>query len=413
LKFLQIVLLRALTFVLRIPFNTIFVNLSSYLIHHTKPTHNQRIGIDAQILQFRSAKRGIGNYCYRLLNEFPHNGEVCLVLTSSGHVIKTIKIVRFAIEHNMRIKIISPGLITPWDESSTVLNEVTANWQRGLDGIDFDSILHLAPLALPHEVLFDFPGLESGKSRYALYYDNFMLLDSFFWKNLTFKKEITRRLTQISNMEEVFCISDFAKSTLPIYVQAKAVTLPRPNPNGNLQQGQYAQKGFLVVSKHSAHKNLGLAIDAFNLLSREDRRDNPLKIVGITGKTLYDLAPSPTQREFVKVKRHLMGRKMKVELQSCKLIIIPSLMEGLGLLALEGLEFGNLVTCSDLIPARDYIVDKSLLFEHNNATALSIIMKRVIHDSHFTIEMRSTIPKKILESRVQPAGEFIFERISG
>lgn len=412
MSFTQIMLLRVVTFALRIPINSILVKLTSFLLDKRMSTYTQRIGIDAQILQFRSAKRGMGTYCYRLLNEFTPNGEICLVVTASGHLGKTIKIVRFAIEHKMQIKIINPGLISPWEKDSKVLNRVTNVWNQALDGFDFDSILYLAPLAIPHEVLFDIPARDGRKSRFALYYDNFYLLETFFWKNLTFKEEIIRRMSRMAYVEQIFCISDFARNTLPQDLKGNAVTVPRLNPNKNLRLNHYNKKGFLVVARDSSHKNLRLAIEAFGALKSDDRRRNPLLIVGITRKTLRNLEPSPSKRKFIKVKHHLTDRGMKIEIQSCELIVIPSLMEGLGLLALEGLEFGNLVTCSNVIPARDYIVDKSLLFEHNNATSLSSVMRRVIYDTEFASQMRSIIPKKVLDSRNQSAGVFIFERIS-
>ena len=194
--------------------------------------------------------------------------------------------------------------------------------------------------------------------------------------------------------QKIITSSAFSKSEILKYVNISeehieviplGVNLKEFFPLRNTQEWQKNHQldfpFFLFVGNVKTHKNLAIALKAFELLNP---RDCHLVLVGkYTGlrssdsDILTSIANSP-----LKKKIHVLGEVSKNDLpflySSAKALIFPSLYEGFGLPPLEAMASGCPVLASDAASIPEVCGDAALYFSPHSAKELAAQMERIL-----------------------------------
>lgn len=157
-------------------------------------------------------------------------------------------------------------------------------------------------------------------------------------------------------------------------------------------------KFILYVGGFSPRKNILGLIEAFSLLTKEDRSDVKLIIVGNKG-------PSFSKYEQRVSELHLTDSviftgfipldDMPIFYNATEVLVYPSFYEGFGLPPLEAMACGTPVIASSVTSLPEVCYDSALLVNPSNIEALSYSISRVLNDSFLMLSM---VKKSLMRS---------------
>jgi glycosyltransferase involved in cell wall biosynthesis len=137
------------------------------------------------------------------------------------------------------------------------------------------------------------------------------------------------------------------------------------------------RSGVLCVSAEQPHKNLSLLIESYCLLPEFIQLEHALTIVGIRS--------SGARKKFAKLGRGASGKivlteylneaELKDKYRESRLLVMPSLIEGLSLPILEAWRNGLVAVGSKGTVAEELLEDSSLLFDPFSSVSISDCMK--------------------------------------
>jgi glycosyltransferase involved in cell wall biosynthesis len=157
---------------------------------------------------------------------------------------------------------------------------------------------------------------------------------------------------------------------------------------------------FLFVGGISPHKNLATLLDGFAGLLRDD--DATLVLAGDrqAGGFLADSAALETKvraderlRARVVWTGHVGEDDLVALYQGARALVLPSLLEGFGLPALEAMSCGIPVAASRAGALPEVVGEAGLLFEPTDATALASALRRLLRDD----DLVATLSARALE----------------
>jgi glycosyltransferase involved in cell wall biosynthesis len=216
----------------------------------------------------------------------------------------------------------------------------------------------------------------------------------FTWKYRVWHKVLDRLLARSARIATV---SKFSRGEL-----AGALAIPADDiilaPNGtdhlksvvpdcgivdrlNLTPGKY----FVTLGLSSANKNIGLAVKAYDLLSRSDTK---LVVVGESSVRVARAQTFKSNRGVILAGR-LSDQEVMGLLRSATALLFPSRYEGFGLPPLEAMAVGCPVLASTAGAVVEVCGGAALHFHPDDAAMLADLMSRVLDEPQVAGELRA------------------------
>ena len=206
----------------------------------------------------------------------------------------------------------------------------------------------------------------------------------------------------LKNAAKVLCNSSATASEVhdKLKISHKKIEIVKLGFNRSILKplNKVKENFFLIIARHTPHKNIPRTLKAFSNLKKSNRlaKDLRLKIVG-----QYDTRYTPSYR---KLSSNLgiddwcdwiywVSENEKLELLNrCQALIIPSLWEGFGLPALEAMACGTLVIASNRGALPEILDCNGILIDPNNLSSIESGMKRALGNELLSKKLRETGP---------------------
>jgi len=357
---------------------------------------------DAQCLQGLTRQRGIGTYSLSLIVaicELEPNKKFAAYLTTIAkcHEIEIAKRELDALNcPNLDVVVIDPfrnqsvrTLDFVQREIGSLLSKGTpkaiinmSNFEKPMNAIPTPKLLKsksvgilydLIPMQFPHEFLIS----NAQKSTY-------------FWQIKNLKdSELLLSISQrsMTNWKELV---DSDSKVRVIYGAGRTNTQPDPIED-------FQRSGILCVGAEQSHKNLNRLMEAYSLLEIEIQDSNPLTIIGIRSKGMRKrLKVKANQlRITLELPNYLPVDQLIHIYKSKRLLVVPSLEEGLSLPILEAWSLGLPVVGSSNTAIEEILQDKSLLFDPYSVNSIKETISNIITQDSFWQRAVAEIPEKI------------------
>jgi len=361
-----------------------YVKRSSYNFQEPEYMKYQ-IVFDAQCLQTRTRDRGIGIYSQNLIlsicKKRPEQRFAAILTTlgTDADLKKAVGLLEDLHCSNLDILIVDLFL----ENSETTFIRARKNIQSYLEKIGCCAIVSLSPFE-KHDSVVSFPSSSTYKEIGVLYdliplqYPGDFLFSryrksSYLWslRNLSTYKLLLAISAETKNHWNRMCDS---KMNVEVVRGGGYV--------GQLQLGNgfHGRNGILCVSAELPHKNLAKLIESYSLLPKGIQLEHPLIIVGI--KSLG------AKRKLIKFSKEAFGRIIfteyidKVEMlekyRSARLLVMPSIIEGLSLPILEAWSNGLVAVGSKGTVAEELINSTILLFDPFDSTEIANCMRLLL-----------------------------------
>jgi len=132
---------------------------------------------------------------------------------------------------------------------------------------------------------------------------------------------------------------------------------------------------FLYVGNAYPHKNIEKLIDAFILFS-EKYPEYKLRLVG-KKDYFYKKLINRTKHKNIEFAGYLSDHDLSKQYMQSDALFVPSLMEGFGLTALEGMKMGAIVACSDIPSLNEVCGKNAFYFEPSDVLSIIAIMEQI------------------------------------
>jgi glycosyltransferase involved in cell wall biosynthesis len=141
-----------------------------------------------------------------------------------------------------------------------------------------------------------------------------------------------------------------------------------------------SRRGVLCIGAESKHKNIERLILAYSKLDQVTREDHPLTIIGIRsqGSRSRFLRLSKRLRIDVVIPNYVSQEELTARYQSSRLLVMPSLAEGLSLPILEAWSCGLPCIGSQGTVAEELILEDDLLFMADKELEIYECMNRFL-----------------------------------
>lgn len=195
-----------------------------------------------------------------------------------------------------------------------------------------------------------------------------------------------KKIITVSNATKKEIIDHLGVNSNKITVTYEGVSLVSPKEILTRRYTLYAKRYFLYVGNAYPHKNLERLLEAFMLL-----RQNDIKLV-LVGKEdfFYKRLKEKVKNMGLEKSIEFLGEVSDQNLtnlyRNAKALIVPSLMEGFGLPALEAMANKCLVLASDVPSLREICKDTAIYFDPYNPKNIEEKMKDVCFNNlnHFS-----------------------------
>lgn len=326
-----------------------------------------RIGIDARLWEESGVGRYIRNLIGMLLELDKHN----------EYILFTLKRNREAIRSQL-------------SNANFRLVEADVRWHTLKEQLQFPSLLNRQQLDLMHFPYFSFPILY--KKPYVVTIHDLILNHfptgeaSTLPRPLYYLKLVGYRmiLSQAArNAKKIITVSNATKKEIidHLRVSERKIVVAYEGVGGNmigtktkkrndkLKNTQY----FLYVGNAYPHKNLERLIEAFQPVSK---KEESIRLV-LVGKEdyFYRRLREKVRRESLEEKVFFFGQATNEELvnlyQNALGLVLPSLMEGFGLPAIEAMANHCLVIASKINALKEICQDAAIYFDPTDTSAIS------------------------------------------
>jgi glycosyltransferase involved in cell wall biosynthesis len=159
----------------------------------------------------------------------------------------------------------------------------------------------------------------------------------------------------------------------------------------------FQRTGILCVGAEQSHKNLNRLIEAFSLLERSIQDSNPLTIIGIRSKGMRKRFKASANQLGINLELpdYLSVDQLIHIYKSKRLLVVPSIEEGLSLPILEAWSLGLPVVGSANTAVEEILQDKSLLFDPYSIKSIKEIITNILTQNTFWQRAVAEIPQKI------------------
>lgn len=335
------------------------------------------IVFDAQCLQTRTRDRGIGSYSQNFIlsicKKRPEQlfAAILTTLATDADLEKAVDLLEGLDCPNLHILILDPFL----EDSKITFIQAGKNIRSYLEKMGCRAVVSLS-LFEKHDSVVSFPSSTTYK-QIGILYDLIPLVYPGDFLFSRYRK--SSYLWSLSNLTTY-------KLLLAISMETKKhwdrVRFPRTNTEvihgggyiGQLQYGNsfHGRIGILCVSAEQPHKNLARLIKSYSLLPKYIQLEHPLIIVGIRSVG--------AKRKFMKLSKKAFGKvifteyidkdEMLKKYRSARLLVMPSIIEGLSLPILEAWSNGLVAIGSKGTVAEELIKNDFLLFDPFDSTEI-------------------------------------------
>ena len=145
-----------------------------------------------------------------------------------------------------------------------------------------------------------------------------------------------------------------------------------------------SKKYILYVGVWRRYKNLPMLSKAFNRL-REQGLDFELVLAGEQDPfypEIVDQVTRSTYHESIKILGRVSDENLKLLYNAATLFVLPSLMEGFGLTALEAAACGTPIACSDIPTLREVLGQGAEYFDPNNLDNMAEVLVNLLRNEN-------------------------------
>lgn len=163
-------------------------------------------------------------------------------------------------------------------------------------------------------------------------------------------------------------------------------------------QVDVVREGFLVVTAEQKHKNTKLAIKAYCALSENIQKTHDLTIIGVRSeghrKLLKTIGKSAKGK--IHIPEYVSDKQLQYLYIKSKLLIIPSLSEGLSMPIFEAWSFGLVAIGACGTVAEEVIQSKTALFDPRSIDSLkNCILNLINSENIWNIELQKLNSRKL------------------
>jgi hypothetical protein len=333
---------------------------------------------DAQCLQTLTRQRGIGNYSLSLIGGVcrarpeEHFAAYLTPVVSESDLKAAISLLQSLGCTNLDILIFDIF----GSKSKVSLHDAESNLTKVLSSTKSKMLMIMSSFEKPKSVIFVPKDLQMTK--FGILYD---LIPLQFETDLLIsgkqKSAYKWLLSRVSTYDQLLAISHETKSSWRHNIGSNPIIDViyggGSQSSGKLNKTFQERNGFLCVGAEQPHKNIDRLIAAYCLLPDEIQRKHELTVVGIRSagarKRLQGL-PSRASGN-VNLPTYLDASSLDYLYEKSRLLVMPSLAEGLSLPILEAWSHGLVAIGSANTVAQELITDHTLLFDPHSPEAIS------------------------------------------
>ena len=340
---------------------------------------------DAQCLQTLTRQRGIGNYSLNLISSICHErptekfAAFLTTIASKPDLFLAQQVLAELVCPNLDILIFDPF------RDKAILNLPKAQFRikKILESTGCKAVLSLSSFEKPTSVI---PLPKSANySQVGILYDLIKLqYPESLLISRTQKTGYAWALRHFQNFDLLLSISNESKECWMRQVQSHSkIEVIYGGGNSDIadrHKGFAARSGVLCVGAEQPHKNLERLLTAYSLLPLAIQVQHQLTIVGVRsiGARAYLLKRASKFEGTVNIPGYLETRDLVALYENARLLVMPSLVEGLSLPILEAWSHGLVAIGSSKTVAQELIGNSSLLFDPYDEQSMSDCIKNLL-----------------------------------
>lgn len=358
---------------------------------------------DAQCLQTPTRKRGIGRYSISLISamcaEQPERkfGVLLTTLTNENDLKDAVIELGSLNCPNLRILVYDPfknNRRVSFNQAHKALESflLSFNPVAIISLSSFEKLNTIIPISKSSSfkrlsILYDLIPLQSNRE---LLVSNFQIT-SYHWA-----------LTNLSTSD---CLLSISRETEAAWRRLVARDSKIKVVHGagygsrktNYSQSKVVRFGILCVGAEQRHKNIANLIKAYSLLTPNVRALHELTILGIhsrgTRAKLMKLAKSLNVS--INLPSYITNSELEGLYLSNKILVMPSLVEGLSMPILEAWKLGLPAVGSAGTVAEELIIDSDLLFDPNDVASMAATVQKMLVDENLWQHEADSAIKKV------------------
>jgi len=387
-----------------------------------RKTKNQTLGVifDAQCLQTATMKRGIGRYSISLIAaicaEQPEKkfGAFLTTLTTRDELNHAIEALESLNCSNLEILVYDPfkqskriSFVKAQKALESFLLSFNPDVVISLSG--FEKLGEIIPVSKSNSfdwlvILYDLIPLQFNRD---LLVSNFHR-SSYHWN-----------LANISKSDCLLSISHESKASWKHLVSRDSkikvisgagyrFSTPICSRSNNVRSG------ILCVGAELRHKNIAKLVEAYSLLDPRVRELHKLTILGINSRGARGKLArfSKSLKISINLPGYLANEELEKLYVSNKLLVVPSLVEGLSMPILEAWRFGLPAVGSSSTVAQELILDSKLLFDPNDVTSIVATIQNVLTNENIWQQAEESISKRVIQYTWQNTAKLVLQAVS-
>ena len=379
-----------------------------------------KIIFDGQCLQTLTRQRGIGQYSLRLIqavcldNPESNFGLLLNSISSPQDLLEAKKLISNLNCPNLHLIYFNPfesrkmmGLKDIQGELQIFLNQLNPEWLITLS--NFEKTQSVIPIPS-----------SANYRRASILYDLIPLQysDQLLISNRQ-RTSYHLALQQMQEFDLLLSISKESKIAWQELVnsQSNIEVIYGGGSQGIAKAGKDLanRRGLLCVSAEMPHKNIKRLIEAYSLLPIQTQHDHPLIVVGIRSKGMRSFLEKHARKLSSNVffPPYLIGAELEDLYSGSRLLVMPSLVEGLSLPILEAWSHGFVAIGSANTVAEELIQDKNCLFDPTNPESMSKTITLGLTDDSFWKTSLVAQQKRFIEFTWEATSSRLISAIKG
>ncbi len=349
------------------------------------PQKSYKLVFDAQCLQTPTRERGIGKYSLNLISAIckaSPESRYLAILTNVASP-ENLNLARADLA-KLECSNLDVDVIDVFESRKRVnFTEARHKILKYLDQRQILAILSLSPFE-KHESVISFP-VSPRFRNVSVLYDLIKL--QFPRQLLISRKQKTSYLWSLNNLEEYDCLLSISEESKRHWIALTKNKVPVEVILGSghasglgLQKGFADRAGLICVGAEQEHKNIERLIEAYCLLPLDVQLEHDLKILGVRN--------SGARNRFARNARNAAGQvilseylndlDMSRNYANARLLVMPSLSEGLSLPILEAWNHELVAIGSQNTVAQEIIEKETLLFNPMDPISMRDCMQRYL-----------------------------------
>ena len=340
---------------------------------------------DAQCLQTPTRQRGIGKYSLNLISAICKANPGCrylVVLTS----IATTENLNLAKEDLASLGCTNLDVVVvDIFESKKKISFLDARHKilKYLEQHNIFAVLSLSPFeklesAIPFPVSSKFRNFSILYDLIKLQYSNQLLIS---------RKQKTSYAWSLNNLQKYDGLLSISEETKRHWIALTKSSLIVDVISGgghpklsSFQKGFEDRAGVMCIGAEQTHKNIKCLIEAYCLLPIEVQLGHELTVLGVRSIGVRNRFARYARKAKGKVvfPDYLSDTDLYGSYENSRLLVVPSLLEGLSLPILEAWSHGLVAIGSLNTVAQETIENKDLLFDPTNAVSMGDCMQRYL-----------------------------------